>query len=47
MAEKIVVLDQGEIAETGTHEELLKRNGLYAELYYLESLKEQLETNAQ
>lgn len=32
-ADKIVVLDQGEIVERGTHEELLARRGRYYELY--------------
>lgn len=31
--DKIVVLDEGEIIEQGTHEQLLDRNGLYAALY--------------
>ena len=32
-ADKIVVLDQGNIAEIGTHSELLGRDGIYAELH--------------
>ena len=31
--DKIVVLDEGEIVEQGTHEQLLARNGLYTTLY--------------
>ncbi|SEM54119.1 ABC-type bacteriocin/lantibiotic exporter, contains an N-terminal double-glycine peptidase domain [Butyrivibrio sp. ob235] len=33
-ADRIIVLDKGEIAEEGTHETLLKKNGIYTELYY-------------
>ena len=32
-ADQIVVLDQGRVAERGTHAELLDRNGLYADMW--------------
>ena len=32
-ADRIVVMDRGRIADTGTHAELIERNGLYAVLY--------------
>lgn len=39
-ADKILVLDHGEIIETGKHLELLKQNGLYAQLWELQQKKE-------
>jgi len=35
-ADRIIVLDGGGIAQMGTHEELLRRGGLYAELYHMQ-----------
>ena len=32
-ADIILVVDKGEVVERGTHQELLERNGLYAQLY--------------
>ena len=34
MADKVLVLQGGRVAAAGTHEELLQRSGLYAEIYY-------------
>jgi ABC-type transport system involved in cytochrome bd biosynthesis fused ATPase/permease subunit len=37
MADLIVVLDDGRIRERGSHDELMRNNGLYAELYRLQA----------
>jgi subfamily B ATP-binding cassette protein MsbA len=33
-ADKIIVIANGVVAENGSHEQLLKENGIYAELYH-------------
>ena len=33
-ADKIIVMDNGEVVDFGTHDELLKRNDIYKEVYY-------------
>lgn len=37
MADRILVLKQGKLEEIGTHEALLEKNGLYAELFHLQA----------
>ena len=37
MADKILVIEFGEIIEEGTHEELLQLQGLYAKLFHLQA----------
>lgn len=38
MADRILVLENGQMIEIGSHEELLMKNGLYAELFNLQAL---------
>jgi subfamily B ATP-binding cassette protein MsbA len=35
-ADKIVVLDRGRVVETGTHDQLMLRGGIYRDLYELQ-----------
>ena len=43
-ADRIAVLHDGQIVESGTHDELIERNGFYTELYNKQLLEEELET---
>ena len=40
-ADKIIVLNKGTIAETGTHSELMEKNGIYRQMYRLQRESEQ------
>lgn len=43
-ADHIILLDSGQIAEQGTHDELLAKNGIYSELYRIQSANLSLTT---
>lgn len=44
--DKIIVLDHGTIAEEGTHDSLIRKGGLYAELYEMQQLEERTASNS-
>lgn len=44
--DKILVLDQGRVLETGTHDELMKKRGLYHEIYSAQQIVEGGRTHA-
>jgi ATP-binding cassette subfamily B multidrug efflux pump len=44
-ADRIVVLEEGQVAEMGDHETLLAKGGIYTDLYWQRQLEEELERN--
>ncbi|MEM7586618.1 MAG: ABC transporter ATP-binding protein [Acidobacteriota bacterium] len=42
LADRILVLDRGRVAERGTHQQLVAGDGIYADLYRRQQLEEQL-----
>ena len=45
-ADRIIVLEEGQIVETGDHKTLLSKGGIYADLYRKIQLEEELERNS-
>jgi ATP-binding cassette subfamily B protein/ATP-binding cassette subfamily C protein/ATP-binding cassette subfamily B multidrug efflux pump len=41
-ADQVVVLDEGRVVERGTHAELLEAGGLYARLWRIQQIEQEL-----
>lgn len=46
LADRILVMENGRIAEQGTEQELLERNGIYAQMHQRQRLREAIEAQA-
>jgi ATP-binding cassette subfamily B protein len=46
-ADEIVVLSEGRVAERGTHQQLLRKQGLYAEMWTRQQSEREAEEEAQ
>ncbi len=46
LADRVILMDQGRIAEMGTHQELMDKNGLYAKFFYEQARWYQEKINA-
>ena len=44
-ADTIIVIEDGQITQQGSHQQLLQQSGYYAQLHAQQNLKQQLEQN--